>query len=135
MATVHGKNGYLNWGATNISGYANEVGLELGRSLHDVTVYGATAEAFAAGLASGQKLNAKIVWDGATLDAALGVDHLAGTSRTLTWAANSSTASAANPTYAGTAFIESYKLGAPVNNMVTAEVVFQFSGAITRAVA
>lgn len=134
MATIHGKNSYVKWGTTNISAYCDKADLDGSLDEAEVTTFTATGKSFVSGLQD-NKLSLSGPFD-STLDAALGVDFNAGTSRAVEWASNGSTASATNPVYSWTgAICTSYKLSTSISGAVTFSAEIRLNGTRTRAVA
>lgn len=125
MATHHSKNVRIYFKEFNQSGYSNDVAVELNMTLHDVTVHTSTAETFAAGLVTG-KITVKALFDTAT-----------GASEPEYWESLDGSAGALTIGWQnaenGRAIVASvreatFKIGAPVNGMVTIEMTFQVDG-------
>lgn len=134
MAAVHGKNTYVKWGTTDISAYVSDASLPRDKDEVDVTTFTATAKSFVVGLQNNM-LEISGPFD-ATLDALLGPDFEAGTSRAVEFATNGGTASATNPVYSVTgAYLTAYSVTGATTDAAKYTARIRLNGTVSRAVA
>ena len=133
MATTHGKASFFQFHAVDLSSYLNDISLARDIDMVETTTFGAAAKTYAAGLPDG-KFSVSGLFDGAALDLLIAVDFVAATAYAFEYRESSATASAANPKFTGNAFVASYSIKAGVGDMVSADIEFQVTGAILRAI-
>lgn len=134
MAAVHGLNTYVKWGTTDISAYVSSLNVPRDKDEVDVTTFTATAKSSVVGLQN-NVMEISGPFD-STLDALLGPDYEAGTSRAVEYATNGGTASATNPVYSATgAYLLSYVVTTGTTDAAKYTARIRLNGTISRAVA
>jgi hypothetical protein len=138
MAGFVVKNAYVSLNGTDQSAYVMEVNLNLNVAMLDATVMGATttAEAFEAGLKTGQTFTVKFKQE--TADAGLNEDLYdiwnSATAVAFILKANGATTGVTNPKWTGSCWMPSWNpINGAVGALATFDCTFQITGAVTRA--
>jgi len=130
MAQVN-KSGYLSFNTVDYSAYVRGISEDqVSIDAPDATVWGADAKVSEPGLPS-QGLSVQMVFD-PTADGTLDAAARAGTKGTIAWRYDEAAKGPTNPEFGATAFVQSYRRGATVGDLQTAEVVFGFTTKVTR---
>lgn len=108
-------------------GQVNSLDMPLAADVYDVTFMGDRAKDFLSGLYTGT-LAAKLNYD--KTDAVQAVVEAAFLAGTLLYCVFSPSNFAATTLYTFTAYVKDYKVGNPVNNVVSTDLTFQITAAI-----
>lgn len=128
------KDAYLSVNGTDLSAYVRSVELPISHEMLDATTMGDDARVNEAGL---QNWNVPVELEQviASVDAVL-FPLVGAAAFTVIFKPNGATTSTSNPSFTGSAVIESYQpFGGQVGSIQTCSVTFQCAGAIARAVA
>lgn len=115
---------------TTTLGQINNQDLSINADMYDVTFMGDRAKDFLAGLYSGA-VSCKVNYD--KTDAVQAIVEAAILAGTLLYMIFTPANAVSNTNYSFTAYVKDYKVNDPVNNVVSTDITFQPTAAITAA--
>ena len=142
MAFKHGKTALFkvdNAGGTlvDLSAFCDSIDLSRDLDVAETSTFGSTSKTYVIGLIDG-KISVSGKFDSAgasTVDAVISGTLGQEASVTFEYQASNASVSSTNPKYTGEAYCTSYKISAPVGDVVKFSAEYQITGAATRAVA
>jgi len=131
MAFIHGSDATITIDGDALTGYANSITFSREADSHDVTVFGATAKAYQAGLTDGTCTIEGTYDDGASGPEAILRPLLGAAAVALVYRPEG--AGTGKPESTVNVIVTSYEESVPVADMITWSVELQCTGAITDA--
>lgn len=128
MAFIHGKSAYFKVGSTDLSTFCDSVEFKRSADAHEVTAFGATGKAYAAGLTDG-KVTAKGTYDDGAAGPKAILEPLLATTSSVTYRPEGT--GSGKPNSACAVVVTSYDESTPVGDMIKWTAEFQISGAVT----